>query len=55
MQQVLEKQRKKTIMVISPKQYEQAWKNFWAMCKELEKRWKTKKSWLEILREERSR
>jgi hypothetical protein len=38
---------------MSKKEYEAAWRNFWKMLKKASRLWKTKKSPLEILREER--
>ena len=47
--------RKPTVVLpkISKKEYRAAWRNFWKMLKKAGKLWKTKKSPLEILREER--
>lgn len=38
---------------ISKKEYQDAWQNFWRLGKKLSRLWKTKKTSLEILREER--
>lgn len=53
MQYVIKKQKTKIALMATKKEYQKAWAQFWAMGRELEKRWKTKKSWLEILRMER--
>jgi len=37
----------------SKKEYEAAWRNFWRLGKKVGQLWKTKKTSLEILREER--
>lgn len=38
---------------MSKKEYKAAWRNFWRLGKKLNRLWKTKKSSLEILGEER--
>lgn len=38
---------------MSEKEYQAAWRNFWRLGKKLNQLWKTKKTSLEILREER--
>lgn len=38
---------------MSEKEYRTAWRNFWRLGKKLNRLWKTKKTSLEILREER--
>lgn len=38
---------------MSEKEYEATWRNFWRLGKKLNRLWKTKKTSLEILREER--
>lgn len=38
---------------INKKEYEAAWRNFWKLAKKARHLWNTKKSPLEILREER--
>ena len=54
MQRILEKQSKKNSQMARDKQYTKSWQRFWAVGEQLEKNWKTKKSWLTIVREERS-
>jgi len=38
---------------MSKKEYEAAWRKYWRLGKKLSRLWKTKKTSLEILREER--
>jgi|GEM_PF-5620306 hypothetical protein len=38
---------------MSKKEYEKAWRNFWKLLDKVGKLWKTKKSALEIIKEER--
>ena len=41
------------LLKMSKKEYGVAWRNFWRLGKKLNRLWKTKKTSLEILREER--
>jgi hypothetical protein len=47
------KTKKVILPRMSKKEYEKAWRNFWKLGKKIAHYWKTKKTSLEILREER--
>jgi len=47
------KTKKVILPRMSKKEYEKAWRNFWKLMDEVGKLWRTRKTSLEILREER--
>lgn len=47
-------QKNSIIALTTQKEYNKAWEDFWRMGRQLQKLWKTKKTILEVLREERN-